>query len=285
MSERIPRGEAANNFVNDTQIHLYARRVASRVPQPARDRFVNVSYGVLHSDPRNARPLMPDELPEAPDWAQRAFHQGRPLHVFTPHPDAVAPVRFTARALKDTVVEFNFLDNAPKKVLTPRDIVIWQETREFLAKISRMSFAVIALKAAKFKDERRRRMEAAADGEFWCVRDEIYTAPGRSWSRVRSIGELCELGRELGNCLRRPSPQHAGFARRLKAGTTSFWALRDHCGAALIAAMADSASGRLLDVRASRNMHVRLGDPDLAILMQVRGLSLSPSVFFLPPRD
>jgi len=285
MSERIPRGEAANNFVNDTQIHLYARRVASRVPQPARDRFVNVSYGVLHSDPRNARPLTPDELPEAPDWAQRAFRQGRPLHVFTPHPDAVAPVRSTARALKDTVFEFNFLDTAPKKVLTPRDIVIWQEAREFLAKISRMSFDAIAIKAAKFKDERRRRMEAAADSEFWCARDDIYTAPGRGWYRVRSIGELSELGRELGNCLRRPSPQHARFAGRLKAGTAHYWALRDHCGATLMAAMADSATGRILDVRGPRNRHVTHGDPDLVILMRARRLSLSPSVFFLPPQD
>ena len=273
--ERPPAAQvqsSASNFVDEGRIRAYARRVAARIPaSAARDRFVRVTLDVLRADPRNARPLEPIEWAEAPDWALREHMSGRAVHAFAPNRDAVAPLRSAAGALKETCAELAFYEGAPKRTLTPRDRVIWQLAREFLSKIQRMSFDAIAEKAERFKAERGRRLAALRDDEILFVREEIYTAPGRGWRRVCSVGELSNLGIELGNCLERTSRQHPGFARRLRADTARFWVLRDTNGVALMAAMTCPVTGRIIDVRGPRNVGVAPDNADLSSLIEARG--------------
>lgn len=263
-----------NNFVDTNAIDVYARRVASKIPLPApRERFARVSFDILHDDPRNARPLEALELADAPDWALRDHLLGRAVHAFEPHPESVAPLKYVARALKDTCAELDHFASLPRRALSPRDRVIRQLAKEFVAKISRMSYQAIAEKAGYFRAERLRRLQRLRIDEVLFAREEIFTAPGRCWRRIVSVGELAALGRELSNCLAESSRQHAGFARRLRADRARFWVLRDHSGAGLMAVMTDPVTGRILEARGPRNAHVRHNDSDIAVLIQARGLA------------
>ncbi len=270
----MPADAAANNFVDVSPISAYARRVASRIPlAPARERFMRVSFEVLHDDPRNARPIEALELAHAPDWALREHLCGRAIHVFEPHPEAVGPMKYVARALKDTCAEIEHYASMPRKMLTARDRVIWLLAKEFVTKISRMSFEAIAEKASYFREERLRRLARLRVDEVLFDREEVFTAPGRSWRRIVSIGELAALGRELSNCLAESSRQHSNYARRLRSDKARFWVLRDHAGAALLAVMIDTVTGRIREARGPRNAHVRHDDGDIAVLIQARQLA------------
>jgi hypothetical protein len=261
------------NFADVSPIDAIARRLASRIPLSApRARSTRLFYEALIGDERCVRRLSKREAEEAPDWARRALQSGLRVSAFEAHAEAITELRRIARHVKDACAEYAFLAAAPRQELSTHAVVIRQLAAEFVDKIERMPLATVAEKARFFSRERALRRKEAKANEPLFNAEAICAAPGRTWRRIISVGQLSSIGREFGNCLAKATRHHLSYARRLKLDQARFWVLRDHVGTGRMVAMVETATARLVEARGVRNAPVSLEDPDLTILLRASAL-------------
>jgi hypothetical protein len=228
------------------------------------------------------------EIAAAPAWARKAAQRGDQLNVCVLGRSATLALHGVARHLARACV-LAALPEPP----TPGDARLIAAAREFLNKIDRVDFELMARKARMFAGV----YERWSPGEPpLCEPGHVSATEDRAWDRITTLTELRAVGRELTNCLARTNETSA-YGGRLKDGQAQFWALRDARGVALMAAMAPTAGAHaFIEVKGPRNTPVSRTNPDLrclakAILLDgdvppasaLRDDTLPPPTFPEPP--
>jgi pimeloyl-ACP methyl ester carboxylesterase len=240
-----------------------ARRAARRAARKIQDekiatRFEKLAFDRLLADPRNFRLASQDEVDAAPAWARAAAQRGEHLNVCALSRGAILALHGVARQLAQ-VCALAAMAQAP----TPEDGRLIEAAREFLHKIDRVGFDLMARKARMFAGQHQRL--AAAESPL-CAPGQVGATQDRIWRRITTLSELRALGRELTNCLARTSETSA-YGGRLKDGQAQFWVLRDGRGVALMAAMAPTGDAfDFIEVKGPRNTPVSRTNPDLKCL-------------------
>ncbi len=259
------------NVLDPAPIDALTRKMAAKIPHPgASARFAKLAFEEMVNEKRNFRAARPDEVPPSAAWARREIEAGREVAVFQLNRAVVARLRRTARALADTCAELNHSETI-REGLSARQCAIHNAAAEFIAKIDRASFEIVAARARVFSRERKRRLDEERATLILFADAEIYAAPGRVWRRIVSVSALWAVGREFRNCLARRTIN--GYGTRLRNGSAEFWVLREHTGTGLMVAMACMFLGRITEVRGPCNRPVRSDDPDLAHLAEARAWS------------
>lgn len=259
------------NVLDSAPIDALTRKMAAKIPhQGAAARFAKLAFEEMLNEKRNFRAARPDELSSAAAWARREIEAGREVAVFELNRAVVARLRRTARALADTCAELDHIVTI-REGLSARQHAIHHAAAEFIAKIDRASFEIVAARAGVFARERRRRLDEEKATLILFADAEIYAAPGRVWRRIVSVSALWAVGREFRNCLARRTIN--GYGTRLRNGSAEFWVLRDQTGKGLMVAMACGFLGRITEVRGPCNRPVSSDDPDLAHLAEARAWS------------
>jgi hypothetical protein len=261
------------NVLDPAPIAALTRKMAAKIPHAgAAARFAKLAFEEMVNEKRNFRAARPDELPPEAVWARREVEAGREVAVFQLNRAVVTRLRRTARALADTCAELDHFEPI-RDGLSARQRTICHAAAEFIAKIDRASFEILAARARVFARERKRRLDEEKATLVLFVDAEICAAPGRVWRRIVSVSALWAVGREFRNCLARRTIN--GYGTRLRNGSAEFWVLRDQTGKGLMVAMACGFLGRITEVRGPRNRPVSSDDPDLAHLAEARAWSRS----------
>ncbi len=264
------------NVLDVEPLRAIARRLARKITEEKTAlRFEKFAFTQLLDDARNFRPALPLELERAPEWAREAHGRGEAISVFHVNDAAARRLRTFARKLADTC---KVAEADPRRY--PGDASSIAGARRFLTKIDSASFDV-ALGKAKHYARTLAAWEQDQDREPLCEEASVSATCGRTWSRVRSPGELRATGRAFVNCLARAST-NSYYISMMRAGLAQYWVLRDADGKGLIVAMlAAPVACEMFEVRGPRNAHVCKTDPDL--LMLQAALSMHPSKRPPPP--
>jgi len=270
------------NVLDAAPIDTLARRMAAKIPnQGAAIRFAKLAFEEMLRNRWNFRPALPGELASAAAWARREQEGGGQVVVFLPDRAGLTRLRRIARALADTCLEIDHVERSLAPGPAPRPRALHLAAIEFIAKIDRASFDIVATKARLFARERKRRLDEQRATLILFADEEIFAAPGRVWRRVVSVCDLWALGREFRNCLARRSI--GGYARRLSDGSAQFWVLRDQTGKGLIIAMVCMDLQRVVEARGPFNRTVDADDPDLVRLGQARNWRRPNGASSTPP--
>jgi hypothetical protein len=258
-TRKTREGGRMPNVLDVEALRRAARRAARKVgDDKTAARFETLGFERLLSDPRNFRPATEDEIAAAPAWAQTAAQRGEQLCVVTLHRGAVQRLNNVARKLA-MVCALAATERAPR----PSDSRYIGAAREFLNKIDRANFDVVARKALAFSRVYAGWSEVA---DMVCPAGEVAATQGKTWTRITSLAELRAVGREMTNCLARTS-ETAAYGGHLKDGRSQFWVLRDARGVALVVAMAPTAAASdFREVKGPRNTPVSRTNPDLLCL-------------------
>lgn len=248
-----------HNVLDAEPVRQAARRVAKKVQvEKVARRLEKVAFERLLADPNNFRLADDAELDAAPAWARRAEKRGEQLYVCALSRGAILAMHRVARELSLTCA-LAAMAPAP----TAEDGRLIEAAREFLHKIDRAGFDLIARKARMFAGQYER---LAAVAHPLCEPGQVGATEHRTWRRITTLAELRTLGRELTNCLARTTETSA-YGGKLKNGQAQFWALRDQRGVALMAAMAPVGEAHdFSEVKGPRNAPVSRNNPDLKCL-------------------
>ncbi len=265
------------NVLDIAPLRALARRAAGKISDDKiAARFERLAVSLLLKDERNFREATALELECAAEWAQRAAARGERIAIFQLHRSVSSRLHNVARRLAETC-RLAATDDAAR----PRDAPTIAAAREFLDKLDRASFEVIAAKAYRFArtvalwdDER--------ELEECCQRRAIDATQGRTWHRVTSVAELRLIGREFHNCLARTTRTSSTYGGGLFSGRSQFWVLRGAEGAGLIVAMATAPlATKFGEVRGPNNATIYSDQPDLMLL--ARAIGIRPSSPPPPP--
>jgi hypothetical protein len=233
----------------------------------------------LFNDVRNFRPAKPNELANGGDWIYRALIEGAEISVFAPSATLKRQLARVARNLADACAEAEeFSTRAPREPSHAAAV------REFIAKIERVSFAIVAIKARRFAAARRVRIKDAEFSTKLCAPAIVFASSNRQWRRLISVGEMRSAGREFHNCLAQANVHGRIYGERMQQGRVEFWVLRKACGEGLMIAVADVVEKIIGDVRGPCNAPIPSDDPDLMCLIRARGF-FTQGDFTDPPRD
>lgn len=246
------------NVLDVEPVRQAARRIASKIANPmVAARFEKLAYDRLLADPRNFREASAAEISDSPAWAQDAASRGEIVSVFKLNRGASMRLHNLARRL----IEVCALATAQAPSHGQGRYVL--AAREFIDKIERASFEVMARKAMSLSRIYAGWSEVS---EVLCAADIVAATQGRAWTRITSLAELRGIGREMTNCLARTSETSA-YGGHLKDGRAQFWVLRDARGVALMAAMAPTAApADFREVKGPRNTPVSRTNADLLCL-------------------
>lgn len=266
------------NVLDAEPLRAFAKRASKKIKHPTvAARFERLAFERLLSDERNFRPAFPLEIDLAPDWAQRAYERGEALSVFKLHRAASARLHTLTRRLAATLAIA--LSSEAKR---PRDAATITAAREFLEKLERAGYDVIATKANNFARVFET-WDAERDTDEVCPARAIEATNGRTWLRITSVAQLRSIGREFRNCLARTA-RTSTYGGGLALGMSQFWVLRDADGVGMIVALAPAPlATRFLEVRGPLNAMIRSDDADLQILAAAIGMKPKAPPPQVPP--
>ena len=237
-----------NNFICADPAEKMSDRLVKRVcTLPVAPRLRALLLEAFQHDPRAGAPACEDEARAGPSWALKAFCSGRPVHVFHPHPDLIKDLRRIISDVRDAWTLKHELS------LEPSARSRWLDVERFFDKAAHMSLADIAQQAGEYARALRRWRLDKKLREIICPAQFIAMPEGRRWRRIQSLAQLDMAGQALRNCLRRGSGAQSAYARKLRDGHVSFWALEDSDGRALVVAMLSGDPVQRLEAGGYRN--------------------------------
>lgn len=246
------------NVLDVEPVRQAARRIACKIANAVvAARFEKLAFERLLADPRNFREASAAEISSSPSWAQDAAARGELVCIFKLSRGASMRLHNLARRL----IEVCALAAAQAPSHSQTRYVF--AAREFIDKIERASFEVMTRKALALSRIYAGWSEVS---DIVCAEGTIAATQGRAWTRITSLAELRNTGREMINCLARTS-ETATYGGHLKDGRAQFWVLRDSRGVALMLAMASTmAPSDFREVKGPRNTPVSRTNADLQCL-------------------
>jgi hypothetical protein len=255
------------NVLDAEPLRVFARRASKKIKDPkVAARFERMAFERLLGDERNFRPALPMEIESAPNWVRRAHDRGEALCVFALNRAAASRLHTLARRLAATL-EIATANEAKR----PRDAATITAAREFLDKLERASYDVIAFKAHNFARVFET-WDAERDTDDVCPARAVAATRGRTWLRITSVAQLRSIGREFRNCLARTA-RSSTYGGGLALGMSQFWVLRDVDGAGLIVALAPAPlATHFIEVRGPLNSMICPDNIDLTKLAAAIGV-------------
>lgn len=255
------------NVLDAEPLRAFAKRASRKIKdEKVAARFERLAFERLISDERNFRPALPLEIDLAPEWAQRAHGRGETVSVFRLNRAVSARLHTLARRLAATL-EISTSSEAKR----PHDAATITAAREFIEKLERASYDVIASKAHTFS-RAFDTWSAERDTDDVCPACAVEATKGRTWLRITSVAQLRSIGREFRNCLARTA-RTSSYGGGLALGMSQFWVLRDVDGAGMIVALAPAPMAtHFLEVRGPLNAVIHPDNADLLKLAAAIGM-------------
>lgn len=263
--------------IDPSPISALARKIAGRISHGgARKRMEILIFRALKQDVRCLRALDAEELEQAPDWARAKAEAGVTVYEFAPARAVVRKLQGLARGIEAAFQELIQLDGAAAASLDEDALRHRELLHAFFDKIGKASQETLEQKSRAFTAARAARAELARANERLCPDEEIFSAPGRTWRRLTTEGQLRQAGRALHNCMARKNTHSLKYVEELRGGHAHFFVLYDHKGAALMAVRALPNEMRIAEAKGPFNAKIISDDPDLTILAQARGWRTPP---------